>query len=138
MRALVALQSSPHVKAFYEGKAMNGKPKKKVIVAVMRKLLHAIWGLLRSEADRDGQRFHALATACAAAPGSAGDAQEVKAEVASSTAASPDTAPACQRSEPPASLSSPIAYPAPSQCTAGAAPAVGSATASQVIFAAAC
>jgi len=110
MPALVALQYSPHVKAFYEGKVMSGKPKKKAIVAVMRKLLHAIWGMMRSDADWDGQRFHVLATATATAPVSDSDAPQVKTEVASSTAASRDAAPSCQSPEPPPERRPPIAH----------------------------
>ncbi|MGA1216179.1 MAG: IS110 family transposase [Candidatus Nanopelagicales bacterium] len=57
MPALVALQHSPQVKAYFERLVARGKPKMKAVVAVMRKLLHAIWGMLRSQSVWDGERF---------------------------------------------------------------------------------
>ena len=97
MPALVALQYSPHVKAFYEGMVERGKPKKKAIVAVMRKLLHAVWGMLRSESDWDGQRFHPL------------PAKEAQAAALD-----------CQSPEPPAELHPPIAHASAEPARAGA------------------
>ena len=57
MPVLVALQHSPLVKAYFERLVARGKPKMKAVVAVMRKLLHAKWGMLRSPSVWDGERF---------------------------------------------------------------------------------
>ena len=42
MPALVALHRSAQVTAYVERRVVRGKPKLKAVVAVMRKLLHAI------------------------------------------------------------------------------------------------
>jgi hypothetical protein len=57
MPALVALQHSPQVKAYFERLVARGKPKMKAVVAVMRKLLHAIWGMLRPKSAWNDERF---------------------------------------------------------------------------------
>jgi transposase len=49
MPALVAIRRNPIMKAFAERLAGYGKSKKEIIVAVMRKLLHCIFGILKSE-----------------------------------------------------------------------------------------
>ena len=59
MPALVASQRNPHVRAFYLHIQDNGKTKMQAVVAVMRKLLHAIWGMLHSQTTFNGQRFYA-------------------------------------------------------------------------------
>jgi transposase len=46
MPALVAVQHDPNVKAFYNKLIAAGKKPMQVVVAVMRKLLHPIWGML--------------------------------------------------------------------------------------------
>ena len=38
-----------HVKAFYDQLIARGKKPLQAIVAVMRKLLHSIWGMLRHD-----------------------------------------------------------------------------------------
>lgn len=59
MPALVASQRNPHVRGFYLHIQDNGKTKMQAIVAVMRKLLHAIWGMLHSQTTFKGERFYA-------------------------------------------------------------------------------
>lgn len=61
MPALVAARCDPHVGAFYGHLVEQGKPKMVALVAVMRKLLHAIYGMLKHEADFDGAKFYRLA-----------------------------------------------------------------------------
>ena len=60
MPALVAVQREPHVGAFYERLVERGKPKMVAVVAVMRKLLHAIYGMLKHDADFDGEKFYRM------------------------------------------------------------------------------
>ena len=60
MPALVAKQHDPNVKAYYEKLLAAGKPKMQAIVAVMRKLLHALWGMLHHRQEWDGQKFYRL------------------------------------------------------------------------------
>lgn len=55
--ALVAAHHEPQVKAFYEKLVAKGKTKMQAIVAVMRKLLHAIHGMLRTDTDFLGEKF---------------------------------------------------------------------------------
>jgi transposase len=59
MPALVAIQRSPQVKAAYEAMLTRGKKKKVAIIAIMRRLLHAIWGMLHHQQDFNPQLFHA-------------------------------------------------------------------------------
>ncbi len=63
MPALVASQHEPHVRAFYEQLLAAGKKPLQALVAVMRKLLHAIWGMLHSNTDFDGSKFRKLPAA---------------------------------------------------------------------------
>jgi transposase len=60
MPALVAAQHEPHVKAFYAKLVSKGKAKMQAIVAIMRKLLHAIHGMLRTDTDFSGEKFFAF------------------------------------------------------------------------------
>jgi transposase len=60
MPALVAIQSEPNVRAFYEKLLARGKKPLQAIVAVMRKLLHAIWGMLHHDCDFEGEKFYRL------------------------------------------------------------------------------
>jgi len=62
MPALVAVQSEPHVRAFYDKLVAKGKSKMQANVAVMRKLLHAIYGMLKHDRDFDGEKFYMLGT----------------------------------------------------------------------------
>ena len=59
MPAVVASRTEPRVKAFYEELLARGKKPQVAHVAVMRKLLHSIHGMLRHGADFDGERFRA-------------------------------------------------------------------------------
>jgi len=59
MPALVAIQRSPEVKATYESLLARGKKKKVAIIAIMHRLLHAIWGMLHHQQDFNPQLFHA-------------------------------------------------------------------------------
>ena len=60
MPVLTAVQYDPNIKAFYEKLIGKGKLKIQAHVAVMRKLLHSIHGMLRHDADFDGQKFYAV------------------------------------------------------------------------------
>ena len=60
MPALVASMHEPHVKAFYEKLIEKGKEPMLALVAIMRKLLHAIYGMLKHDRDFDGKKFYAL------------------------------------------------------------------------------
>jgi transposase len=57
--ALVASQHEPRVRAFYEALLARGKKPMQALVAVMRKLLHAIHGMFQHDADFDGTKFFA-------------------------------------------------------------------------------
>jgi transposase len=59
MPALVAAQHEPRVSAFYQHLLARGKTKMQANVAVMRKLLHAIHGMLRNDQDFIGDKFFA-------------------------------------------------------------------------------
>lgn len=61
MPALVASRHEPHVRAFATKLRQRGKTPLQSIVAVMRKLLHALHGMLRADQDFDPSRFHAEA-----------------------------------------------------------------------------
>ena len=60
MPALVAIQRDVNVSAFYEKLLANGKAKLQAITAVMRKLLHALWGMLHHRQEWDGEKFYCL------------------------------------------------------------------------------
>ena len=57
MPALVAVQHAPHVRAYYRALLDRGKKPKQAIVAVMRKLLHAIHGMAQNGTNFDGRKF---------------------------------------------------------------------------------
>lgn len=59
MPAMVASRCEPRVKAYYADLIANEKKPLVAYVAVMRKLLHAIHGMLREGTDFDGERFRA-------------------------------------------------------------------------------
>lgn len=52
--AMVASRFDPHVRAFSEKLAQKGKKKLQALVAVMRKLLHAIWGMFKNSSNFNG------------------------------------------------------------------------------------
>ena len=60
MPALVAIQHEPNVAAFYDKLVASGKTKMQANIAVMRKLLHAIFGMLKHQANFDGEKFYAI------------------------------------------------------------------------------
>lgn len=61
MPALVAIRHQPNVKAFHDKLIAAGKKPLQAILAVMRKLLHAIWGVWKYDQDFDGQKFYQMA-----------------------------------------------------------------------------
>jgi len=60
MPALVAIQHDANVAAYYEKLLAKGKTKMTAITAVMRKLLHALWGMLHHRQSWDGEKFYRL------------------------------------------------------------------------------
>jgi len=60
MPSIVAAQYEPHVKAFYEKFLGRGKTKMQANVAVMRKLLHAIYGMIKHDRDFEEEKFYAI------------------------------------------------------------------------------
>lgn len=54
MPAWVASRFEPHLRAFYEHLLARGKTKRQALLAVARKLLHAIYGMFRSQKRFDG------------------------------------------------------------------------------------
>lgn len=58
MPALVASRCEPHLRGFYEHLLARGKTKRQALVAVARKLLHAIYGMFRSQCPYDGARVY--------------------------------------------------------------------------------
>lgn len=57
--ALVASQRDPHLGAFYQSLLTRGVAKKPAVVAVARKLLHAIYGMFKSDSLYDGAKLFA-------------------------------------------------------------------------------
>jgi transposase len=60
MPALVAACREPHFRAYYEHLLACGKTKMQALVAVMRKLLHAIYGMFRHQMPFDGGKVYQL------------------------------------------------------------------------------
>lgn len=58
MPALVASRREPHLRGFYEALLARGKKKKQALMAVARKLLHAVFGMFRSDRPYDGARVY--------------------------------------------------------------------------------
>jgi transposase len=64
MPALASVRWDPHLKAFYESLLARHKRKMQALVAVARKLLHAIYGIFKSRTPYDGSKlFPELLTA---------------------------------------------------------------------------
>jgi transposase len=59
--AMTAAIYEPHVKAFCEELKGRGRKPMQIYTAVMRKLLHSIFGMLKSNTPFDGAKFRALA-----------------------------------------------------------------------------
>lgn len=60
MPAMSAKQHDPHVKAYFQHLVDNGKKPLQALCAVMRKLLHAIHGMLKHDKPFDNSRFYAI------------------------------------------------------------------------------
>jgi len=60
MPTLVAIKWEPNGGAFYDQLIARGKKPIVAVFAVMRKLLHAIYGMLKYKADFNGQKFYQL------------------------------------------------------------------------------
>ena len=59
--ALVASQKDKHVSAYYKKMLNNGKKPMQAIVAIMRKLLLAIWGMFKNKCAWEGNKFYKIA-----------------------------------------------------------------------------
>ena len=57
MPALAAVRWDPHLKAFYEVLLARHKSKLQALIAVARKLLHAIYGIFKSRTPYDGNKL---------------------------------------------------------------------------------
>jgi transposase len=57
--AMVASQHEPQINAYYQQLLERGKKPLQALVAVMRKLLHAIYGMFKNDTDFVGARFYA-------------------------------------------------------------------------------
>lgn len=60
MPALSAKQHDPHVRAYFEHLLAQGKKPLQALCAVMRKLLHAIHGMIKHQQPFDNTRFYAM------------------------------------------------------------------------------
>jgi transposase len=67
MPALVAVRHDPHLRGFYQHLLANGKLKMQALVAVERKLLHAIYGMFKHQQAYDGTKVYRLPDALAPA-----------------------------------------------------------------------
>ncbi len=68
MPALVAVRCQAHVRAYYEHLQARGKTKMQALVATMRKLLHAIYGMFKHDQLFDGCKVYAAQQVSAPAP----------------------------------------------------------------------
>jgi transposase len=68
MPALVAIQHQPNLRAFYEHLLARGKTKLQALVATMRKLLHAAFGMFKHDQLFDGSKVYVLAGTSAPVP----------------------------------------------------------------------
>lgn len=57
MPALVAIQHNPHLRAFYTTLIARHKAKMQALIAVARKLLHAIYGILKTQTPYNGAKL---------------------------------------------------------------------------------
>jgi transposase len=60
MPALSAKTHDPHISAYFQHLLDNGKKPLQAVCAVMRKLLHAIHGMLKHDKPFDNTRFYAI------------------------------------------------------------------------------
>jgi transposase len=68
MPALVAVQHQAEVRAYYEHLQARGKTKMQALVATMRKLLHAIFGMFKHDQLFDGHKVYAARDQAAPKP----------------------------------------------------------------------
>lgn len=68
MPALVAVRHEPHLRAFYQHLLAHQKSKMQALVAVMRKLLHAIYGMFKYRQPYDGAKVYRRAIPTTALP----------------------------------------------------------------------
>jgi transposase len=68
MPALVAVQHQPQLRAYYEHLQARGKTKMQALVATMRKLLHATYGMFSHDQLFDGHKIYAPPPASAPPP----------------------------------------------------------------------
>ena len=68
MPALVAVRHQPQVRAYYEHLQARGKTKMQALVATMRKLLHAIYGMFKHDQLFDGHKVYAALDVTATPP----------------------------------------------------------------------
>jgi transposase len=68
MPALVAVRFEPRIGAFYQQLLGRGKAPLQGLIAVMRKLMHSIYGMLKTQTPFDGEKFRAQSTGTSAAP----------------------------------------------------------------------
>ena len=57
MPALVALRRDPYLRCFYQNLLARGKARLQAVVAVMRKLLHALFAMFRTNQPYDGSKL---------------------------------------------------------------------------------
>lgn len=57
MPALAAVRWDPHMKAFYEALQQRHKTKLQALIAVARKILHAIYGVFKTRTPYDGRKL---------------------------------------------------------------------------------
>ena len=57
MPALVAIRHEPYLRAFYQRLLARGKAPLQAVVAVMRKLLHALFAMFHSDLPYDGSKL---------------------------------------------------------------------------------
>ena len=62
MPALTAIRWEPHLRGFFQHLVHRGKQKKQALLAVARKLLHAIYGMFRTNSPYNGTRVYQLLT----------------------------------------------------------------------------
>jgi transposase len=60
MPALVAIRHQPQLRGFYQHLRAQGKPKMVALTAVMRKLLHAIYGMFKHQKPFDGSKVYSI------------------------------------------------------------------------------
>ena len=60
MPALSAKQHDPHVRAYFQHLVANGKKPLQAVCAIMRKLIHAIHGMLKNDEPFDNTRFYKI------------------------------------------------------------------------------